>query len=480
MKIDTKDSDKGYLYDQVTQYINQLIDAGSLKPGDKAPSLRKLSQQLKVSISTVSQAYVTLETQGILKAKPQSGFYVNSQMPVSIKTPKQVSCECFPKKVKIGKIFDDVFRMANNPNVIPFGAAKGSMELMPTKSLLRATQRVAARFPLNALDYCFPPGNKRLRQQIASRYQNVGLSVSPDEVIITSGATEAMFLSLQSIASRGDIIVVESPTYFSVLRLIERLGMMALEIDTDPDTGMDLEALADALETMEIKAMLSVPNFSNPVGSMMPDEKKKELVELLESFDVPLIEDDVFGNLYFGEERPRIAKCYEKKGMVLSCSSYSKTLAPGYRIGWVLPGKYYEQALDWKYSAFSATASLMQMSVAEFLASGDYDRHLVRLRKAFRQQVERGRFMIAQAFPEGTRISNPKGGFVLWIELPKGVSGLTVYQLAVEKGIGITPGFLFSATRKYKNFIRINCGNPWTEQLEAAIETLADIVKSLM
>jgi len=480
MSISLNTRSEHFLYDQVSQYIGDLIDKGTLKPGDKAPSLRKLSKQLKVSITTVNQAYLSLETQGVLKAKPQSGFYVSAALDNTIKVPKVQPHCCAPRKVKFGEIFEDVFEMANDSKVIPFGAAKPSIDLMPTKGLLRATNRVAARFPNAALDYCFPPGHKRLREQIAIQYQNLGISVSPNEVITTSGATEALSLSLQVVAKRGDIIAIETPTYFAVLRMIERMGMMALEIETDPETGIVLESLSDALETMDIKAMLTVPNFNNPTGSLMPDEKKKEMVELLASYDVPLIEDDVYGDLYFSGDRPSIAKNYDKEGLVLSCSSFSKTLAPGYRVGWVLPGQFYNQVLEWKQATFSATASLLQMAMAEFLASGEYERHLVRLRKSFREQVEKGRFMIAKAFPEGTRISNPQGGFVLWVEMPKGVNCIDVFDMSVKQNIGITPGILFSATRKYKNYIRINCGFPWNEENEKAIESLSVIIKELM
>ncbi len=480
MSVSLNTSSEHFLYDQVSKYIGDLIEKGTLKPGDKAPSLRKLSKQLKVSITTVNQAYLSLETQGVLKAKPQSGFYVSKILDNVIKIPKCIPTSSSPRKLKFGQIFEEVFEMANDPRVIKFGAAKPSISLMPSKGLIRATNRVAARFPKAALDYCFPPGYKRLREQIALQYQNIGLSVSPDEIITTSGATEALSLSLQVVAKRGDIIAIETPTYFAVLRMIERMGMMALEIETDPETGIVIEALADALETMDIKAVLTVPNFNNPTGSLMPDSKKKEMVELLADYDVPLIEDDVYGDLYFSGNRPAIAKNYDKEGLVLSCSSFSKTLAPGFRVGWVLPGQYYDKLLEWKQATFSATASLLQMAMAEFLASGEYERHLVRLRKAFREQVEVGRFMIAKAFPEGTRISNPQGGFVLWVEMPKGINCIDVFEVAMKQNIGITPGILFSATRKYKNYIRINCGFEWTEENKKAIEDLAQIIHRMM
>lgn len=469
-----------FKYDQVSSYIMDLIHKGTLKPGDRVPSLRKLSSTLKVSISTISQAYLSLEDKGVLKARPQSGFFINANLNQSIEKPKPIitSC-CQPRKVRFGRLFEEIFTISNDPEIAPFAAAKPSMQLMPEKALLRETRSIISRHPSACMDYCFPPGHEKLRKQIALRYTDMGLSISADNIIVTTGATEALSLCLQTVARRGDIIAVESPTYFSVLRVIEKLGMLALEIDSNPETGINLDSLEFALDTMDITAMLIVPNFNNPAGFLMPEENKKLLVKKLALRNIPLIEDDVYGDLYFSGERPGITKCYDTEQMVLSCSSFSKTLAPGFRIGWVAGGRYHDKLLEWKQASSSASPSLQQLAIAEFLRSGQYNRHLVRLRKAFRSQVEKARFMIARLFPPGTRISDPQGGFVLWVELPRNIDGFCVYSEALEHQIGITPGMLFSATRKFKNYIRINCGYPWKPETELALEQLAEIIDNL-
>ncbi len=480
MAIAVKSDQDRFKYDQVSTYILQLIDKGTLKPGDRAPSLRKLSSTLKVSISTVNQAYLSLEDKGVLIARPQSGFYINSQLKQTIETPKPIiSASCQPRKVRFGQLFEEVFTISNNPEIAPFAAARPAMELMPYKALMRETKAILSRHPASCMDYCFPPGHHKLRSQIAIQYSKIGLSLSAEDIIITNGATEALSLALQTVAKRGDIIAVESPTYFSVLRLIEKLGMLALEIDSHPQTGVDIESLEYALDTMDITAMLLVPNFNNPNGSLMPESNKKQLVKILNDQQIPLIEDDVYGDLYFGNDRPGIAKCYDKKDMVLSCSSFSKTLAPGFRMGWIAGGQYHEKLLEWKQASSSASASIQQLAIAEFLRSGQYDRHLIRLRKTFRSQVEKARFMISRLFPPGTRISDPQGGFVLWIELPRNINCFEVYNEALLQNIGITPGMLFSATRKFKNYIRINCGFPWNQETEKALEKLASLINSL-
>ena len=473
MTVSRPDSFK---YDQVSRYINELIEKGDLKPGDKAPSLRKLSKQLGVSIATITQSYVNLEDQEILTAKPQSGFFINALSKQINSIPKSTSSSRHARRVRFGDLFEEIFRNANNPRIIPFGTAKPSIEFMPVKSLTRATRSIISRYPQKSMDYIFPPGDMKLREQIAQQYASNYTRVNPDDIIITSGATEALSISLRTVAKRGDIIAVESPTYFAVLRMIEKMGMLAVEIETDPETGLSLEALEEAFDTMEIKAVLASPNISNPLGCQMPEERKRELVNLLAERDIPLIEDDVYGSVYFGDKAPRPAKSYDLNNIVLSCSSFSKTLAPGHRIGWVLAGRYHKEYLEYKQAWSSATSSINQMAMAEYLSSGQYDRHLVKLRASMSEQIDKGRFMIAKCFPPGTYISNPRGGNVLWVEMPKGCNGIDIFNRALEHDIGITPGILFSATRRFKNYIRINCGYPWTETNKNALITLGGIV----
>lgn len=465
-----------FKYDQVTRYINSLIEKGDLKPGDKAPSLRNLSKQLSVSIATVSQSYLNLEDQGVLKAKPQSGFFVNTQAGQINDIPKSAATSSQPRKVRFGELFEEIFSNADNPRIIPFGVSAPSMEYLPVKSLTRATRSIISRQPKRCMDFIFPPGDRKLREQIAQQYLHTSTRVSADDIIITSGATEALSLSLQTVAKRGDIIAVESPTYFAVLRLIEKMGMLALEIDTDPETGMNLEALEEAFDTMDIKAVLASPNISNPLGCLMPEENKRELVNMLAERDIPMIEDDVYGSIYFGDKAPRPAKSYDLNNLVLSCSSFSKSLAPGYRIGWVLAGRYKDKIRELKQATFSATSSINQLAMAEFLSSGQYDRHLVRLRRDMRDQVEKGRYLISKSFPEGTCISKPQGGNVLWVEMPRGCNCIEIFNRALQQDIGITPGILFSATRRFKNYLRINCGSPWDETNQTGMETLGKIV----
>jgi len=481
MTVSVRSDGEGFLYDRVSRHILELVEKGTLKPGDRAPSLRGLSRQLRVSISTVSQAYAALQELGVLRVRPQSGYFVDGQVGSvqGSRVPRKTTVSQQPRRVRFGDLFEEIFSVANDPQVVPLGAAVPGIELMPVKGMLRATQRAAAQQPERAMSYCFPPGSPELRHEIARRYADLGLAVDPENIIVTSGCSEALALSLQTVTRRGDIVAVESPTYFSVLRLIERMGLLAVEIDSDPETGLCLDALENAIETMDIKAVVAVLNFGNPLGSLMPDANKARLVAMLEQAEIPLIEDDIYGDLYFGERRPALAKHYDRKGLVLTCSSFSKTIAPGYRIGWTVADRYRDDLIEWKQATSSATCSLPQLAMADYLRSGEYDRHLVRLRSAYRSQVEKMRFVLARHFPAGTRITNPQGGFVLWVEMPRGLDALELLNRAIEQKISLTPGMMFSATRKFRNFVRINCGHPWDERIEQAVARLGELIQAM-
>ncbi len=266
--------------------------------------------------------------------------------------------------------------------------------------------------------------------------------------------------------------------YFGTLQLIEVHGLRALEIPTDPRHGISLEALQFAIEHNPIKAVLTISNFNNPLGSYIPDEKKKNLVELLERYDIPLIDNDVSGEIYFTEKRPLVTKAFDRKGLVMLCSSFSKDINPSLRVGWVAPGRYLS-AVEWlKFTLSVATATLPQMAIAEFLESGGYDHHIRRLRREYASNVAQLYNAITRIFPAGTRVTRPSGGFVLWVQLPGNVDSLELYSLALQGGITLTPGYLFSPTNQFSNFIRLNAA-AWSYPIERALGNLGDMIIEL-
>jgi DNA-binding transcriptional MocR family regulator len=467
------------LYDRVASILIGQIEDGTLVVGDRVPSLRKMSGRLNVSISTVMQAYMNLEDRGFIRSRPQSGYYVCQRHERGVSVPEKSKPRGKPRKVQLANTVETIFGYANRPGIVRLGVANPGTDLLPVKALTRALRKISATHLEDAVDYCMPPGEIGLRRQIAFRSADIDTMIDADDIVITNGATEALVVSLQAVAKPGDVVAVESPAYFSVLQTIQTLGMLALEIPTDSESGLCLDSLRDAIDENDVKAVVAVPNFHNPTGALMPDDVKKDLVELLHERSIPLIEDDVYGDLYFGERRPRTCQAFDSKGLVLTCSSFSKTLAPGYRVGWIIPGRFRSEVMQRKQLLSSGSAGITQLAVAEFLRSGGYDRHLIQLRRRYREQLMRLRESVAEYFPDGTRITRPQGGFVLWIQLPRGVDSIELYENALQHKIGVTPGSLFSTTGKYKNFIRLCAGHPWSDAMEQGVSTLGRLVHEL-
>jgi DNA-binding transcriptional MocR family regulator len=465
------------LYLQVADKIEKSVRSGALRPGDRIPSVRRACAQHGVSLTTIMRAYLTLENRGLIEARPKSGFFVRSQLRDGVLEPSTSRVGNSAMRVGVGSLQSRIFDAARMPDVIPFGAAYPGSENLPVEKLSRILASVARSAGARGINYDMPPGSEQLRRQIAKRSLDWGANLSPDEIITTCGGTEALALCLRAVTRPGDVIAVESPTYFGVLQQIEELGLKALEIPMRPRTGMDLDALERAVKDRRIAACLAVPNFNNPLGSLMPDENKRQLLDILARREVPLIEDDINGDLSHTEHRPRVVQSFDKTGRVLLCGSFSKTLAPGYRVGWVAPGRFYEKVKSLKLTSTLATSSLPQLAIAEFVANGGYDRHLRSLRRNFAAQIRQTSEAALQSFPADIKLTRPDGGFVLWIELPKNVSALKLHDRALAEKISIAPGPMFSATQNFRNFIRINCGHPWTSRLERAMEILGGLVK---
>ena len=468
-----------FLYEQVAREVRNLIDAGILKAGDRAPSLRRMSEQARVSIATVSQAYQGLERLGYLEAREKSGFYVRRRAAESTTAPRAVNPRTAPRRVSVGDVVETILGAAHRPDVVSLGLANPSPDLLPVKALTRAMTRVASRRRLASMRYSLPQGLGELRRQIAYRSRDMGCELRPEDLLITSGATEGLATALQVVARSGDAVVVESPCYFQILQLIESLGLLAVEVRTDTETGLDLDALERALERVPVKAVIAVPNFHNPLGALMPDAGKRRLVRMLAERGIPLIEDDVYGDLYAGERRPWTAKAFDDDGNVILCSSFSKTLAPGYRVGWMAPGRLRREVTQIKRALSGTTASLTQLAVSEFLASGGYDRMLRQARRGYASQVEHTRDAIVRHFPAGTRVSRPAGGFVLWVELPEGVDGARLFEAALAEGVSVAPGSLFSPSRKFRGYVRISAGLTWSERVEDAIATVGRLAAGM-
>lgn len=476
MELNTHQGEKLPLYEEVAGKIDYLIEQGTLRPGDRVPSIRSLSKQLQVSINTVKEAYNLLEDRCLLEARPQSGYYVRARLPELPAEPVVDKPTFDLADVSLGDVYRHVMRDLLDHDLLQLGVAVPNPELLPVDKLNRMLARETRRFPKQAVSYELPPGNLRLRKQIAQRLLLSGCTLSPDQIVITSGCVEAVVLALRTLCKPGDAVAIETPVYFNFLQMIQDLGLKALEIPVSPSGGMSLEALEYALDKNpgKVKACIVISNFNNPIGSSLSDDDKKRLVKMLEDRHIPLIEDDIYGDLSFSDDRPSVAKSFDKTGNVLLCSSFSKTVAPGYRVGWIAAGRYQKDIERGKMLENVATASPPQLAIAELLANGGYEHHLRSIRRVYARQVAQMGDAIGRAFPEGTRVSRPQGGFVLWVELPEPVDTLVIYEKAKKLGIAIAPGSIFSVEGKYRNCMRLNAAW-WDASVEVAIETLGKL-----
>ncbi|MEW5867859.1 MAG: PLP-dependent aminotransferase family protein [Chloroflexota bacterium] len=474
-KISEQDRKK---YESLAANLARMIEGGTFRPGERIPSVRQMSRQHRVSISTVLQAYYLLEDRGLIEARPQSGFYVRPHLPASMPEPDISSPEPDPTQVSVHELVMMVLQDTRNPRLVQLGAAIPHPDLLATDKLYRIVARIARRGGQQMGQYDMPPGCEPLRVQIARRAAASGCNLTPDDIVTTSGCQEAINLCLRATCRPGDTVAIESPMYYGILQVMESLDLRALEIPTHPRYGISLDALQFAIKQRPVRACIVLSNSNNPLGSSIPDENKRELVRLLSREEIPLIENNALGELTFSQERPTLAKSYDQKGLVLLCSSYSKDLCPGMRVGWVAPGRY-KQKIEWlRFTSSFSTATLPQLAIAQFLAGGSYDHHLRRIRREYAQNVGRMSLAITRCFPEGTRVTRPSGGFVLWIQLPDKVDSLTLYKLALKAGITITPGYIFSATEQYRNFIRLSAAY-WSERAERAVEKLGELAARL-
>ncbi|WP_306579805.1 GntR family transcriptional regulator MpaR [Pseudomonas sp.] len=465
-------------YERFADDIAELIRSGVLGPGQRVPSVRYASQTHGVSPSTVFQAYYLLERRGLIRARPRSGYFVNAHAPRQFSEPQALQPFSESTDVDVSALVFSILDSIKDPNTIPFGSAFPSPELFPLQRLSRSLASASRSMDPRMVVTDLSPGNPQLRRQIALRYMVGGLMLPMEELLITNGALEALNLCLQAVTQPGDLVAIEAPAFYACLQVLERLKLKAVEIPVHPREGMDLGVLAQTLEKHPVKAVWCMTNFQNPVGASMPEAKKQALVELLARHEVPLIEDDVYAELYYSQQAPKPAKAFDTQGLVMHCGSFAKSLAPGYRIGWVAAGRFAQKIERLKLMTSLCASMPAQAAIADYLQHGGYDRHLRKLRYALEGQQANMLAAIARHFPAQTRVSQPSGGYFLWLELPEQMDALKLFHMALAQGISIAPGPIFSPTRRFGNCIRLNYGSPWHDGAERAMETLGRIIRS--
>jgi DNA-binding transcriptional MocR family regulator len=463
------------LYRQVAERIANAIQVGTYRPGDRLPSVRSLARDWEVGINTVIEAYRALELEGVIAARPQAGFFVRgaagAQMPAT-----QCTLDA-PTAVTMGELAMRILTDGSLPGVVSLGVAWPDPAKLPQAELTRVVQRLLRDDPAAIMAYATLPGEISFRSAVAKHWLSAGCQLHPDEIVATCGALEALVLALRATCPPGAVVAVESPTYYGVLQVLNGLGLRAVEIPSSAQDGMELGALRFALAEHAVAAVLVIPNFSNPSGSLMPDSAKRELAEMCAARGIPLIEDDVYGDLAHDGSRPAVCKGAAPDDVIL-CGSFSKTVSPGLRLGFCAGGRWAPEIARLKAATSITAPTLAQRAVAHLLTSGAYDRHVRRVRPLYARTCQAMSQAIIQAFPAGTRLSRPQGGYVLWVELPEGIDAVQLYEAALPAGISTAPGPLFSARGRYGHCLRLTC-SVWDAQRQAAVATLGQLAAKL-
>jgi DNA-binding transcriptional MocR family regulator len=460
-------------YETLVRDLGEMIRSGKLSPGERVPSVRSLCRARAVSRSTVLRAYESLEVDGLITPRARSGFYVATPPAKRRRAPVPTLRST---NVAVSDLVFETLEASRDREIVPFGSAFPGPTLFPWAKLARYLGSCARHLdPWDTIE-SLPPGDLDLRRQISRRYLRLGMTVGVEQIVVTAGALEALNLALQSVASRGDTIAIESPAFYGCLQAVERLGLKVVEIPVRPGEGLDIEALTAATAKHPIRAFWSMPTLHNPTGATLPAARKRELVRMLASHEIPLIEDDAYAELQFSSSPSPPAKAFDEQGLVLHCGSFSKCLAPGYRLGWLAAGRFVGEIARRKIESSLATSLPIQLAVAQMLKRGGYDSHLAQLRKSLAAQQLVALKSLRRHLGSVCRFVRPSGGYFLWLECPAAVDSLEVHRRALAHGITLAPGPVFSARREYRNFIRLNTGHPWTPASERAMGRLASVL----
>ncbi len=466
------------LYQQLAERIAVQVRGGSLRAGARLPSVRAFAAQHAVSISTAVQAYRALEDRGLIEPRPKSGYFV---LPQRVRAPEPAPTRPPARAVAVEPhaLIDALMCATRDPDLVSFGAACPDGGHFPVDRLRRALARSAQRHRAALVRYSMAPGSEPIRQAIAQRAMHMGCALDHQRVVVTGGCLEAIGLCLRTVTRPGDVVAIESPTYFGFLQLLQTLGLRAFEVPMQPRTGLSLEALELALDTQPIKAVLAVPTLANPLGTTMPLEAKRRLAQMLARRGVPLIEDVLQNELAQSEDARRAVKSFDDTGNVMLCGSFGKTLAPGLRLGWVEAGRWSAEVARLKSVLSGGCTEFLELTVAELLTQGGYEQTLRHLRSLFARQVAHARRVVSASFPAGTRVTDPGGGFILWVEMPRAVDATELYRRCFERGIVIGPGPLFTASTRYRNCIRLGVGGRWSDAHDDGLREIGRIATEL-
>ncbi|WP_111658127.1 PLP-dependent aminotransferase family protein [Isoalcanivorax indicus] len=473
-------AEERFLYERISQRLLEQIRAGNYAVGERLPSVRRMSALFGVSVNTVMQCYRQLELEGYLEIRPQSGVFVRPMDTDVVAPPDEARYPLLPVEVSLSEQVLEYMALHARPEVVRLGIALPGPEVLPLGRVMQVMRDVTRHHPIEAWDYIHPNVNSPLTHQLARRSLGYDQPFAAEDIIVTNGCMEALTLALRSVSKPGDAVAVESPTYYGTLLLLEAHQRRVVEVPAHPRDGISLSALEEVFARRRVSACMVATNAQNPLGFTMSAARKQALVALSARYQIPLIENDIWGDTVYASAQALPAKAWDREGLVIYCNSFSKTLMPGMRLGWTVGGRFHRRLLELKQLSTITSPSLSQLAMGRLLESGFHARHLRALREALYRQAVQMQSLVLAAFPAGTRVTLPSGGCVLWVKLPDGVDSHELFAMAAQADIHVFPGGVFSATGEYRGYLRINAGNPVTDVIRHAVQQLGDMVAQQM
>lgn len=458
--------------------LAHMIDAGIYAAETKLPSIRRLHRENGLSITTILQAFNYLADKGLVVSKERSGYFVARRYGQKLPLQRALPLSFSESSVYIDQLLQKLHVSGTGRNFVSFATAVPDNRLLPFNRIKRAIQETSKDISGSYLKPESRNGNEQLRQEIAKRSFSWSGSVHADELIITNGATEAILCCLKAVTKPGDTVLVQDPCYFGIIQVLECLGLKIVTVPSCPVNGISAGDVRRACEKFPVKACVLVSNFNNPDGASISAANKKQLAGFANEHHIPIVEDDLYGDLFFNGARPDTIKTYDTNGWVMYCNSFTKTIATGFLIGWCAAGRFTCDVARIKAMHNGSTAAFSQRVMLDLLSSGSYDRHMKKFRVELQKNLDRTISIIEQYFPKGTLSTRPGGGLVAWLKLPEHIDAGLIQEEAIEQGVSYAPGEIFSLKGDRKHFLRISYCNLWENKVQDALIRLGGLLSA--
>lgn len=460
-------------YRALAATLTEELRAGRLRPGAQLPSVRQLCADHGASLATVTHALHRLEDAGLIEARPRRGFFVRASAVAPKKAPATDAIALAGRRKRLLAL------ATTQADCLSLGHLAMDDGLLPLAALKRLLmQQLKRDASVLATRNCH--GTAGLREQLAQRSRALGCSFDADGIVVTQGETESLELCLRLLTQPGDLVAVASPAPFRSLEIIVSLGLQVLEIPASGDQGLSVPALTFALQHHRVAACVIEPSFASADGSLMSDEAKQQLAALVAQHQIPLIECDLMGELYRGNQRPRPVKAFDQADRVLYCGSFACLTGPGFSVGYVVAGRHHLQLQAARSVHGELLHALTDATLAAFMASGAFEPHLRRLRRLLAAQLAAHHEAVVAHFPPGTRVSIGQGGYVLWVELPGGLDACALLEQARHRGYTFVPGAVFTTDARFDHCLRLTAGHPLDEARARGIRTLGEIAARML